>query len=95
MGYREDRHKGIQTIINTLRDIDEYNLTHDDAKTLDIEKLTIVVMSDEHVSRNTAEAWIKEAIEMNKLNHNHMNRMEYVSRINKVNEEDKIKEILK
>jgi len=70
--YFDLRQRGLKMILNTLRKIDDYNLSHKDAKTLDKEKAVLAIMMEFSVSKQTALKWLNECLEMNSANHEHM-----------------------
>jgi len=74
--YFDLRQRGLKMILNTLRKIDDYNLSHKDAKILDKEKAVIAIMMEFSVSKQTALKWLDECLEMNSANHEHMLNLE-------------------
>ena len=74
--YFDLRQRGLKMILNTLRKIDDYNLSHKDAKILDKEKAAIAIMMEFSVSKQTALKWLNECLEMNSANHEHMCNLE-------------------
>jgi hypothetical protein len=78
--FYDKRKKGIKMIISTLREIDDYNLTHQDAKMVDTEKFIKEIMVEFELSRSTAYKWLKEAMEYNKPTHDYIQHQEAIAR---------------
>lgn len=67
--YAAKRMRGLNMILRSLDEIDQYNINHDDAKMLDIDKLTTEIMIEFSVKEQTARIWAKEATKMHEFNH--------------------------
>ena len=73
---RDQRQRTIRNILQTLRHLDDFNLTHMDAKMLDKDAFIIEVMMRESISKDTALRWFIEANLMNSTDHEGMLKQE-------------------
>lgn len=74
---QEQRQAGVAKILNTLRAIDDWNMSNPhEIKELVKEKLISEVMMFFDVSSRTAEDWYKDACSMNRLYHDNSGKIE-------------------
>lgn len=70
--FYDRRKRGIKAIVIALREIDDYNLTHEDGKMLVVDKLIKEVQNEFELSQKTAESWVKQAMDYNRPTHEYM-----------------------
>lgn len=83
MSWDAKRQSALRKILKTLREIDIYNITHDDAKMVDMEKFEGLVMHEYGCTRETANKWILETMNMYEIEHEAMIKQEKMIRANK------------
>lgn len=78
--YFDLRKRGLKAIVEALREIDDYNLTNENAKILDKVKFISEIKQEFSISDKKAKEWLEECLKYNKSNHEYMLNQEAIIR---------------